>query len=231
MFFPIKDTVRARSFPLVNWLLIAANVVVFLYEAHLSQPALLRFVAHYGLVPARLWAHPSTAWPTLLTSMFLHGGWFHVLSNVWVLYIFGDNVEDRMGSGRYLVFYLLSGLAAGLVQATVLPTSTVPTVGASGAIAGVLGAYMLFYPSGRVVTLVTLFFFVTFMEIPAVLFLGLWFVAQLYSGWLSLLPHATHALGGVAWWAHIGGFTFGLLMAKFFAQRDYRVYPDEFYPW
>ncbi len=229
--FPIKDTIRARSFPIVNWLIIILNTVVFLHEASLSQPALERLFATYGLVPAHLWADPLHKWPTLFTSMFLHGGWFHLLSNMWVLFIFGDNVEDRMGSGRYLVFYLLSGLAAGLLQAWIQPNSLVPTVGASGAIAGVLGAYLIFFPYGKVLTLVPVFFFVTFIEVPAVIFLGVWFFSQLYSGWMALLPHTAHAVGGVAWWAHVGGFLFGLFFARLFARKDYRVYPDEYFPW
>ncbi len=228
---PIKDTIRSRTFPIVNWTIILLNVAVFLHENALGETALRHFIGVYGMVPARLWGDFAHAWPTLFTSMFLHGGWFHLLSNMWVLYIFGDNVEDRMGSGRYLLFYLASGLVAGLVQAWVLPASWVPTVGASGAIAGVLGAYMLFYPHGRVLTLVPIFFFITFIEIPAWIFLGFWFVSQLYSGWLALLPYGAHTLGGVAWWAHIGGFMFGLFFAKAFAQKYHRVYLDEFYPW
>ncbi len=229
--FPIKDTTRSRSFPLMNWLLITLNVLVFLHETSLSPHALQRFITTYGMVPVRLWLHPATAWPTIFTSMFMHGGWFHLLSNMWVLFIFGDNVEDRMGSFRYLIFYLLSGVAAALVQAAVLPTSMVPTVGASGAIAGVLGAYMLFFPRGRVLTLVVVFVFITFIEIPAWIFIGIWFLTQLYSGWMALLPYSAHTLGGVAWWAHIGGFTFGILAANLFAQKHHRLYPDEFYPW
>ncbi len=229
--FPIKDTTRSRSFPLMNWLLIALNVLVFLHETSLSPHALQRFIGIYGMVPARLWLHPVRAWPTIFTSMFMHGGWFHLLSNMWVLFIFGDNVEDRMGSGRYLIFYLLSGVAAALVQAAVLPTSMVPTVGASGAIAGVLGAYMLFFPRGRVLTLVPIFLFITFLEIPAWIFIGIWFFTQLYSGWMALLPYGAHTMGGIAWWAHIGGFTFGILAANLFAQKHHRLYPDEFYPW
>ncbi len=227
---PIKDTVRARSFPIVNWLIIIANFLVFFYELSLSHPALRHFVATYGMVPARLWHDPAAAWPTIFTSMFIHGGWFHILSNMWVLYIFGDNVEDRMGSGKYLIFYLLSGMAAALLQAYVLPNSHIPTVGASGAIAGVLGAYLVFFPNSRVITLVFFFVFVTFVEIPSVLFLGFWFFTQLYSGWLALLSPA--AMGGVAWWAHVGGFVFGMLFAKPFEGRHYRrPFPDEFFPW
>jgi membrane associated rhomboid family serine protease len=164
--------------------------------------------------------------------MFMHGSWFHLLSNMWTLYIFGDNVEDRMGSARYLVFYLLAGLAAGLVQAAFDPTSTIPTVGASGAIAGVLGAYFLLFPRSRVITLIPLFFLPWFVEIPAVFFIGIWFLSQLSSGLMAL--GSAGAFGGIAWWAHVGGFLFGLITVYLFARRPAayrRWYPDEHWPW
>ncbi len=234
--FPLQDTVRSRTFPLVTWSLIALNVVVFLFEAALPPALLERFIAVWGFVPARLFGGQAPLWglATLFTSMFLHGGWFHLLSNMWALYIFGDNVEDRMGHGRYLAFYLLSGLAAALVQGVLLPTSRVPMVGASGAISGVLGAYFLFYPTARVITWVPLFlFFGYYIDVPAVLYLGLWFLSQFYSGLFSLaLPQGMHG-GGVAWWAHIGGFLFGVLFARWFAPDDRRPrwYADEYWPW
>src|SRR5512135_95970 len=139
---PLYDTLHSRRFPLVNWLLIALNVLVFLYELSLSPAGLDRLTRTWGLVPALVMSRPAESWITIFTSMFLHGGWFHVISNMWVLLIFGDNVEDRMGGARYLVFYLLSGVAAAVMQAIVLPASHTPTIGASGAIAGVLGAYL-----------------------------------------------------------------------------------------
>jgi membrane associated rhomboid family serine protease len=220
---PIRDTVRSYSFPVVNWLLIGLNLLVFLYEAMLSPARLNHLIATYGLIPAHLhlndaqWilTHPLVL-ATIFTSMFLHGGWFHVISNIWFLYIFGDNVEDRMGSIRYLFFYLASGLVAGLAQAFVLSDSQLPNIGASGAIAGVLGAYLLMFPKGRVVTLILFFILPWFIEIPAIFYLGLWFVTQIVSG-ISLLnlPDAINA-GGVAWWAHIGGFVFGLVFYRFF---------------
>ncbi len=213
---PLYDTVRSHRFPLVNWLLIALNVLVFLYENSLSTSALDRLTTVWGLVPVNLMAHPATAWITIFTAMFLHGGWFHILSNMWVLFIFGDNVEERMGHGGYLVFYLLSGVAAGLLQSLVLQSSRVPMIGASGAIAGVLGAYLVLSPRARIASLVPILFIFTIIEIPATIFLLFWFVSQLFSGWLAI---GSSAGSGVAWWAHVGGFLFGVVAVVFFAQR------------
>lgn len=213
---PLYDTVRTRKFPLVNILLIAANVLVFLYELQLSPSALQRFVFAWGLVPVRLVSEPAAAWVTIFTSMFMHGGWFHLISNMWFLYIFGDNVESRMGGVRYLVFYLLSGVAAALLQTYILPTSQVPTIGASGAIAGVLGAYLVSFPRSRIASLVPILFIFTIIEIPAAIFLLLWFVSQIYSGLFAI--QGANA-SGIAWWAHIGGFVFGMLTVSFFARR------------
>jgi membrane associated rhomboid family serine protease len=239
---PIRDTVRSYSFPAVNWALIGFNLVVFLYEATLSPARFNQLIATYGLVPARLhladlqWVliHPF-ALATLFTSMFLHGGWFHVISNMWFLYIFGDNVEDRMGPLRYLAFYLASGLIAALVQALTVPNSQLPTIGASGAIAGVLGAYVLMFPKGRVITLILIFIFPWFVEIPAVFYLGFWFVTQILSGISFLTLPSAADMGGIAWWAHIGGFVFGMVFYRFFIPRRHpaftRQYPDEYWPW
>jgi membrane associated rhomboid family serine protease len=213
---PLRDTLRSRSFPLVNWLIILANAAAFYYELRIGPTALKGFINTWGLVPARFWADPQHAWVTIFSAMFLHGGWFHILSNMWVLFIFGDNVEDRMGGVRYLAFYLLSGVAAGLMQAYLLPTSSAPMIGASGAIAGVLGAYLLLFPRARILSLVPILFIFTLIEIPAVVFLLFWFASQLFSGFLSL----GGANGsGIAWWAHVGGFVFGLLSAFLFARR------------
>ena len=213
---PLYDTLHSRRLPVVNWLLIVLNVLVFLYEVRLSPAGLARLTGTWGLVPASLVAHPELAWITILTSMFLHGGWFHILSNMWVLFIFGDNVEDRMGGSRYLVFYLLSGTAAALLQSFFLPGSREPMIGASGAIAGVLGAYLLLYPQARIASLVPIFFIFTIIEIPAFIFLLFWFVSQLFSGWLTL---GGAGGSGVAWWAHVGGFVFGMLAVYVFARR------------
>ncbi|MFN2119525.1 MAG: rhomboid family intramembrane serine protease [Anaerolineales bacterium] len=213
---PLYDTVHSRRVPIVNWLLIGLNVLVFLYEISLSQAGLANLTRTWGLVPATLAAEPQTAWLTIYTSMFLHGGWFHILSNMWVLFIFGDNVEDRMGGGRYLLFYLLSGTAAALLQSFLLSTSRVPMIGASGAIAGVLGAYLLLYPRARIASLVPILFIFTIIDIPAPIFLLFWFVSQLFSGWLSL---GGAGGSGVAWFAHVGGFVFGILAVFIFARR------------
>lgn len=212
---PLRDTIRSRHVPVMTWLLLIANVVVFLFENALGDNTLNRFVYTFSIVPARLLEGQPLFFLSLFTSMFLHSGWFHLLSNMLTLYIFGDNVEDRMGAIPFLVFYLLGGLTAGLLQTFASLGSTVPILGASGAIAGILGAYMLLYPRARVVTLIFVFVFPWFVEIPAIYYLGFWFISQLFSGFASIGA----AAGGVAWWAHIGGFLFGLLLARFFLFR------------
>jgi len=229
---PIRDTIRSRTFPIVNLSIIAVNVVVFLFEEILPHQTLEPLFRYFGLVPAELSLINPIRWFTLITSMFLHGSWFHLISNMWTLYIFGDNVEDRMGSGRYLLYYLLAGTAAGLTQVFSMPASTLPTIGASGAIAGVLGAYFILYPGAKVITMIPVFIFPWFVDIPAFLYLGIWFVSQLSSGLLSL--GAVSDFGGVAWWAHIGGFVFGFLMVRLFTRKvkTYRqLYRDEYRPW
>lgn len=222
--FPLYDTARSHKFPLVNLTLIAANALAFLYELQMGPAALEGFIFTWGLIPARLLGDPNNTWNTIYSSMFLHGGWFHILNNMWVLFIFGDNVEARMGGMKYLVFYLLSGTAAGLLQTHILPSSQVPMIGASGAVAGVLGAYLVLYPRSRVASLVPIFFIFTIVEIPAFIFLIFWFLSQLYSGLFAIQGGGA---SGVAWWAHIGGFVFGLIMSFFFANRrriGYRNY-------
>ncbi len=232
--FPLADTVRARTFPFVNWLIIVANVVVFVvFELGRSQLGLERFITTYGLVPARLTTGQPLAFLTIFTSMFLHGGWLHLISNMWALYIFGDNVEDRLGSGRYLVFYLICGLIAGLTQAFVNAGSRLPLVGASGAIAGVLAAYLLLYPRARVLTLIPIFILPWLVEIPAVVYLIVWFILQFFNG-VTALAVSTANAGGVAYWAHIGGFVAGLLLVGLFARRHpvyHRWHADEYHPW
>jgi membrane associated rhomboid family serine protease len=228
---PIKDTIRSRTFPWITWVLIIANALIFIFETRLSRPELDAFIETFGLVPALVDMVNPLTWYPFLTHMFLHGGWFHLLSNMWILFIFGDNVEDRLGSGRFLAFYLLGGIGAGLLQSFISPDPNIPSLGASGAIAAVLGAYILFFPRSRVITLVPLFFIPWFIEIPAVIFLGIWFVSQLFSG-IASLTAAAGEWGGVAWWAHIGGFVFGLLLSKPFSvgRRPTRWYPDEYFP-
>jgi membrane associated rhomboid family serine protease len=216
---PLRDSVRSRSFPFVNLVLILANGLAFFRELSAPGPeALQEFIFAWGVVPARLLADPAAAWPTVFSSMFLHGGWAHIIGNMLYLWIFGDNVEDRMGRFRYLVFYLTAGTAATLTQVWLNPASQVPMVGASGAIAGVLGAYFVLYPRARVLTLVPLGFFSRVVEIPAYFFLGFWFVLQWVQGALtSRLVRGD--VGGVAWWAHAGGFVGGVAMVWLFRRR------------
>jgi membrane associated rhomboid family serine protease len=219
--FPLYDTVRSRKFPLINLTLVVVNVLVFLYELQMDPVVLKEFIFTWGLTPARLMSDPNLFWRTIFSAMFLHGGWFHIINNMWVLLIFGDNVEASMGKIRYLIFYLLSGVAAGLMQTYILPTSTVPMIGASGAVAGVLGAYLILFPRSRIASLVPILFIFTIIEIPAMLFLIFWFVSQLYSGWLAIQGGGE---SGIAWWAHIGGFAFGVLMVFFFRRRRRTTY-------
>ncbi len=230
--FPIRDNIHSRSFPIVNWLLIIINGVVFFLEWSLSPDELTNFVGTFALTPALVTlSNPMSILP-FFTHMFLHGSWVHIISNLWILFIFGDNVEDRMGSIKYLVFYLIGGTAAALIQFFLTSDPTLPMVGASGAIAAVMGAYLLFFPRARVHTFIPIFIFPWFIQVPAVIFLGLWFVTQLFSGVLALAPQTASVGGGVAWWAHVGGFAFGLIMASVFAKRKKtRTYADEYYPW
>ena len=201
---PLRDVIPSRTPPVVTVGLIVANSLVFLYQVSLPEAQLQVLVKEFGLVPAEF------ALSSLVTSIFLHGGWLHVVGNMWYLWIFGDNVEDRLGHGRYLVFYLLCGVIAGLAQTVVSPDSYIPTIGASGAIAGVMGAYFVLYPQSRVLTLIPLFIFIEIVEIPAVFFLGFWFLMQLFSG-AGSIAHTTGSQGGIAFWAHVAGFVVGLV--------------------
>lgn len=222
---PLRDSVPRRTFPFTNHLLLALNVCAFLGELA-EGDALPAFVARWGFIPDRLF-HPA-AWGvspafgilTVFTAMFLHGGFLHIAGNMLYLWIFGDNVEDALGHLRYLVFYLASGVAAALLQAALQPASGIPNVGASGAIAGVLGGYFVLYPRARVVTLVPLFFLFPLVEVPAGLYLLFWFLMQFWMGSADLASAGRHAeTGGVAWWAHVGGFVAGLLMILVFRPR------------
>ncbi len=230
--FPIRDNIHSRSFPIVNWLLIILNVVVFFLEWSLSPEGLQEFINNFALTPAFVTLINPLSLLPFFTHMFLHGSWVHIISNVWILFIFGDNVEDRMGSLKYLVFYLAGGLAAAVLQFLLTNDPTIPMVGASGAIAAVMGAYFLYFPRARVHTFIPIFILPWFIQVPAVIYLGLWFVTQLFSGALALTPQAAAAGGGVAFWAHVGGFAFGLLVAGIFSgKKKARTYPDEYYPW
>jgi membrane associated rhomboid family serine protease len=227
--FPLRDNVPSRQFPLVTVLLIVINVAIFLFEVSLGS-AVHAVTRTFGVVPARLvnqWQDPRVLF-TLFSSMYLHGGWTHLLGNMWYLWIFGDNVEDRMGWLRFFIFYTASGVVAGLLQVAAAPRSTIPMIGASGAIAGVLGAYLLLYPRARVSTLVLVFYFIRIVWLPAVVVLGGWFLIQLLNGLASL--NVTMQTGGVAWWAHIGGFVAGMLLLPIFRRRDRRPPPGYYSP-
>ena len=214
---PIRDTIRSKNFPAVNFIIIGLNIIVFFWK--LAQgPHLKEALFLYGIVPLRysdpeLSAHFTKFQQFLpfLSSMFLHGGFLHILGNMWFLYIFGDNIEDRLGHIRYLAFYLICGVTAGMVHLYTNWGSKIPTIGASGAISGVMGAYLLLHPRSRILTLIPIFFFFQFIEIPAFIFLGYWLLIQLFSA--SLTPRN---VGGVAFWAHIGGFVAGLIFIKIF---------------
>jgi len=214
---PIRDTSRSMNYPVVNNILIGVNVFMFLIQsAH--GPGIEQFVFTYGLVPARYTVPELTSYFTpfqqavaFVSFMFLHGGFLHLLGNMWSLYIFGDNVEDRLGPLRYLIFYLLCGLLSGLTHFVFNLDSRIPTIGASGAIAGVMGAYLLLFPTARILTLIPIFFIPYFIEIPAFFFLGIWFLLQFLSAAVSRAD-----MGGIAWWAHVGGFLFGMVLLKIF---------------
>ena len=218
----------------MTWAVLLANAAVFYCELQLSEAQLQHFFYLFGLVPAR-YSHPQWAawvgfpmddyWP-FVTSMFLHGGWLHFLGNMWTLWIFGDNVEDRMGRLGFLVFYLLCGFVAGVVHYVTNLGSTLPTVGASGAIAGVMGAYFILYPHARIITFFPIFFVPFFFEIPAVLYLGIWFYSQFLSGVMSLA--GPEQVGGIAWWAHIGGFLAGIILRSVFVRPSRPLADDEY---
>jgi membrane associated rhomboid family serine protease len=213
---PIRDQIPTRRMPIVNYLLIAINVVVFvlMWLAGSEQEAL---VQEFALIPAQVTSGLDLGDITrVITSMFMHGGLAHIAGNMLYLWIFGDNVEDAMGRGKYLVFYLVGGLVASFTHILTNPGSLIPTVGASGAIAAVLGAYLVLYPQSRVQTIIPLGYFMRITLLPASIVLGLWFVLQLFSGFLSL---GGPDVGGVAFWAHIGGFITGVVLAKLLANR------------
>jgi len=215
---PLRDNVGARRLASINNLLIAANVVVFIYEIRLGG-RVVPMVKEYGMVPARIAqltrdSGADALWSllTLFTSLFVHGDIFHIAGNMLFLYIFGAAVEDRFGHARFFCFYLAAGVVAGLAMAWMEPASRTPTIGASGAIAGVLGSYFVLYPRARILTLIPLLFFIQLIEVPALLYLLLWFALQLYA--------AVQGGGGVAWWAHVGGFLFGVALAPIVARAN-----------
>ncbi|MDX1908874.1 MAG: rhomboid family intramembrane serine protease [Bacteroidia bacterium] len=226
--FPIRDSIPTRQFPLVNCTLMGLNVLVFLVQISLDESQTDVWLRTWALVPAFFTdyggALPWTVYAPFLTNMFLHGGWLHLIGNVWTLYIFGDNVEDRMGRGPYLIFYLLCGLLASMTHYITNQHSPLPALGASGAIAGVMGAYMFMFPKSRVDMLIPIFYIPFFFQMAAFWYLGYWFVLQLING--ALDAGATATGGGVAFWAHIGGFVAGVLLYRVFRRKAYAE-PDQ----
>lgn len=232
---PLQDLNPRRNPPIVTWSIILINIFVFLFQLTLSKEELQIFFQTWGFTPnlffdpyltALIGSPPFMSYLTLVTHIFLHGGWLHLIGNMWTLWIFGDNVEDRLGPIPFLLFYLASGILASLLHAFIFPDSVIPLVGASGAISGVMGAYFRMYPLARILVLVPIFFFPLFIEIPAFLYLGLWFLLQFYSGLFSLaLPGS---VGGIAWFAHLGGFVAGFFLHKIFCRKRCRYYEDEY---
>ncbi|WP_369601251.1 rhomboid family intramembrane serine protease [Hahella sp. SMD15-11] len=233
--FPIRDTIPSRYVPWMTWLLIGLNSAIFLFQVSLPPELQERFIYMFGLVPARysqpewaIWAGLPLGdyWP-FLTSMFLHGSWMHLIGNMWTLWIFGDNVEDRMGPWRYLAFYILCGLAAAVLHTLLNLDARIPTVGASGAISGVLGAYFLMFRHSQIIVMVPVLIFPFFFTIPATLYLLVWFGMQLLPGTASLFMPQN--MGGVAWWAHVGGFIAGMVLYRLFLDplRNLRFYRDQ----
>ncbi len=223
---PLRDNVRSRRFPLVSVTLIIINVIIFIYEISLNHVQLNELISTLGVIPRRVTGmvygqvtFAAAVFP-LFSAMFLHGGWFHLLGNMLYLWIFGDNVEDRVGRGKYIILYLAAGLIGSLAQIRANPLAAEPVIGASGAIAGVLGAYFISFPRAKVLTLLPIFFFITFVEIPAFIFLFIWFITQWLSGF------ATLGVAGnmVAWWAHIGGFLTGVVGVLLFAPARKKRY-------
>lgn len=221
---PFRDTVPCRYTPYVTWGLIVANLTVFIYSELLTERSLHYFLYLHGLVPARFvypeWAarvgFPPGDYTPYVTSMFMHGGWLHLVLNLWLLWIFGDNIEDRMGGVRYLTFYLMCGLLAGGLHIAANPGSTIPTIGASGAIAGIMGAYFFMFPYARVV--IWILFLPLFIHVPAIAFLGIWVIIQLYEATTAM--GTQEAFADVAWWGHLGGFIAGMLLHRIFLLPD-----------
>jgi membrane associated rhomboid family serine protease len=207
---PIGDFNPRRFFPIATVGIVLANVLVFIYQLTLPEKALDAFVMTAGMIPAKVThSFSAGAAASLVTSMFLHGGWMHIIGNMLYLWVFGDNVEGHLGSLAYLAFYIFAGVAAALAQISADPSSQVPTIGASGAVAGVLGAYAVLYPRNRVRVLLTLFYFIRVVQMPAIVVLGFWFILQLFNGLAAITASSS---GGVAWFAHIGGFLVGALV-------------------
>ncbi len=224
---PLWDDNPTDRTPFLTWAFIAACVAVFLWQLSLPEGLERAAVFSLGVIPAVLFGHAELptelylvpGWASVFTSMFLHGGWMHLAGNMLFLWIFGNNVEDSMGHGRFLVFYLLCGAAAALVQSAAAPLATIPMIGASGAIGGVLGAYILLHPKANVRVLLVIFLYIRLLNVPAMIVLGIWFVMQFVSGWSAAADQ-----GGVAFWAHVGGFVAGAALIPFFKRREVRLF-------
>lgn len=217
---PLNDNVPRQKAPLITWTLLVSNVVIFIYQLGLPQRQMQYIFYQYGIIPRMLVRSPLGSSLSLLTSMFIHGSLLHLIGNMWILWLFGDNVEDRMGHIPFLFFYILSGIVAAVFHVVYNPASAVPTVGASGAIAGVMAAYLFLFPLARVRTVFILIIFPYFIDIPSFLYIGFWFLTQLYYGAISM-GAASH---GVAWWAHIGGFLFGAFFYRKFVKKQHIEY-------
>ena len=233
---PLRDVIPSRTTPYITVTIIVLNLAAWLFELALPREILPVFLQFYGVVPAdfhpsslvtSMFLHADFRPSTLVTSMFLHGSWSHILGNMWYLWIFGDNVEDRLGHGRFIVFYLLCGFAAAFGQILMDPTSMLPTIGASGAIAGVMGAYFVLYPRSRVLTLIPLIIFWEIVELPAVFLLGFWFLMQLFSAGAIAVTASTGG-GGVAFAAHVAGFIVGMIGVFVFRKRQFRTWQGDF---
>jgi membrane associated rhomboid family serine protease len=215
---PLRDSLRPQKRPYINLLLIFLNLAIFINQLSLTQTELIGLFYRYGIIPERFLLLQGAGWFPLMSSMFFHGGWLHLLGNMLYLWVFGDNVEDRLGHAGYLLFYLAAGVTSGLTHILANPQSAVPTIGASGAVAGILGAYFILFPHARVLTPLPIGFFITTAHLPAVLFLFIWFFLQVFN---AMIAGATPEAQMVAWWAHIGGFVLGFLVGamKRFSKR------------
>lgn len=223
---PLKDTIPPVGFPFTTCLLIAINGIIFVFEISIPRDLLLKVFYLFGLVPAK-YTYPNWAilhglkfddYLSFFTNMFLHGGWLHLIGNMWFLYLFGSRVEERMGHGRFLVFYLLAGIMASAAYFAIALHSTIPELGASGAIAGVMGAYMVMFPKAKILTVILILFLPFFVQLSVFVYLGYWFLLQLLSGTVSFASRSSQ--GGVAWWAHVGGFGAGILLLPFFRRKE-----------
>ena len=213
---PLRALIRMHSFPAVTLMLIVVNALCFLFELTLSPYGQQVIIERYALIPSHIHLL------ALVTSMFLHGGWMHIIGNMWFLWVFGSRVEDVVGSFKYLIYYLFCGVIAAMVHLATNPGSPIPTIGASGAIAGIMGGFLLLYPRARIVTLIFIFIFITTLEVPAVLLLLYWFLLQLFSGFFAFTHSAFTSAGNVAWFAHVGGFLAGMLLLSMFGARSRR---------